>query len=205
MLLLVVLVLRRRRPRRVRPRADQRFADSATAEVPNFQRHVLPLMGRLGCNGRACHGSFQGQGGFRLSLFGYDFKTDHEALLAKSSDGTELRVDPKNPRANLILCKSRRSNEEDEHGGGKRMDVDSWQYRLLLRWVEADALPSTVDPDHDPQFVRLEVTPTEIVLSKVGETAQFKESRRPLVGRFGRGRHAPVPIPDQRRRGGQGQ
>ena len=53
---------------------------SSTAEVPNFQRHVLPLMGRLGCNGRACHGSFQGQGGFRLSLFGYDFKSDHNAL-----------------------------------------------------------------------------------------------------------------------------
>ena len=35
----------------IQPRADLRFA-SSTAEVPNFQRHVLPLMGRLGCNGR---------------------------------------------------------------------------------------------------------------------------------------------------------
>jgi hypothetical protein len=34
---------------------------------------VGPLLGRLGCNGRACHGSFQGQGGFQLSLFGYDY------------------------------------------------------------------------------------------------------------------------------------
>ena len=56
---------------------SNRYADKGVAEEPSFQRHVLPLMGKLGCNGRACHGSFQGQGGFRLSLFGYDFKTDH--------------------------------------------------------------------------------------------------------------------------------
>src|SRR5438270_2009683 len=64
----------------VRP-ASQRFDDDEVQEVPDFQRHILPLMGRLGCNSRSCHGSFQGQGGFRLSLFGYDFKMDHEALL----------------------------------------------------------------------------------------------------------------------------
>ena len=44
--------------------ANERFA-AETEEAPSFQRHVLPLMGRLGCNGRSCHGSFQGQGGFR--------------------------------------------------------------------------------------------------------------------------------------------
>ncbi len=61
----------------VAPPVDQRFG-TASEETPDFQKHVSPLLGRLGCNGRACHGSFQGQGGFRLSLFGYDFKADHE-------------------------------------------------------------------------------------------------------------------------------
>src|SRR5262245_3679041 len=56
-----------------------RFA--AAEAQPSFQKHVLPLMSKVGCSGRACHGSFQGQGGFRLSLFGYDFKQDREALL----------------------------------------------------------------------------------------------------------------------------
>ena len=51
--------------------ASERFTDVRGAEVPDFQRHVVPLIGRLGCNGRSCHGSFQGQGGFQLSLFGY--------------------------------------------------------------------------------------------------------------------------------------
>jgi hypothetical protein len=43
----------------------ERFSTAETREVPDFQRHVSPLLGRLGCNGRSCHGSFQGQGNFR--------------------------------------------------------------------------------------------------------------------------------------------
>ena len=65
----------------ITPAASERFADPQAAEVPDFQQHVVPLLGRLGCNGRACHGSFQGRGGFRLSLFGYDFAMDHAALV----------------------------------------------------------------------------------------------------------------------------
>ena len=72
-------------PRPTLKPVSDRFAPDAASEVPSFRRHVVPLLGKLGCNGRACHGSFQGRGGFRLSLFGYDFKLDHEALLAKSS------------------------------------------------------------------------------------------------------------------------
>src|SRR6187431_1708766 len=59
----------------------ERFANEAVEEIPSFQRHVSPLFGRLGCNGRSCHGSFQGRGDFRLSLFGYDFEADHKELL----------------------------------------------------------------------------------------------------------------------------
>ena len=61
------------------PQTRERFAGDTT-ETPDFQRHVMPLLGKLGCNGRACHGSFQGRGGFRLSLFGYDFEMDHKGL-----------------------------------------------------------------------------------------------------------------------------
>ena len=46
--------------------AAKRFAPADVAETPDFQRHVVPLLGKLGCNGRACHGSFQGRGDFRL-------------------------------------------------------------------------------------------------------------------------------------------
>ena len=59
------------------PSADTRFQDRETRVVPDFQRHVVPLLGRLGCNSAKCHGSFQGQADFRLSLFGFDFAADH--------------------------------------------------------------------------------------------------------------------------------
>src|SRR5687767_10254017 len=74
----------------------ERFTDSQA--LPSYQKHVLPLMSKVGCSGRACHGSFQGQGGFRLSLFGYDFKQDHQALLGSSASGhDEPRVNLKAP------------------------------------------------------------------------------------------------------------
>src|SRR5207244_10935540 len=92
--------------------AAVRFVSSAGPEVPDFQRHVVPLFGRLGCNGRACHGSFQGQGGFRLSLFGYDFKADHEAL----TGGERPRANINAPAESLMLFKP---THADEHGGGQ--------------------------------------------------------------------------------------
>ncbi|TXT21909.1 MAG: hypothetical protein FD138_3936, partial [Planctomycetota bacterium] len=38
----------------------------------NFVRDVSPALTKAGCNAGACHGSFQGRGGFRLSLLGFD-------------------------------------------------------------------------------------------------------------------------------------
>src|SRR5262245_29178246 len=111
------------------PPANQRFVAAGSQEIPDFQRHVLPLLGRLGCNGRACHGSFQGQGGFRLSLFGYDFKADHEAL----TSGDEPRVNLKQPAESLILQKPTLTID---HEGGRRYPKDGWEYQLLRRWVE---------------------------------------------------------------------
>jgi hypothetical protein len=149
------------------PPVSERFAGQTDA-VPDFQRHVLPLLGRLGCNGRACHGSFQGQGGFRLSLFGYDFAADHAALIG----GETPRVDLKDVTSSLIL---RKPTLADEHDGGKRLDVDSWSYRLLQRWIEAGA--PTVAEDA-PEFAALEVEPQEIAFSKIGETATLRVMAR---------------------------
>lgn len=145
------------------PPVSDRYADPAPEDVPDLQRHVLPLMGRLGCNGRACHGSFQGQGGFRLSLFGYDFEADYEALLAKD----EGRVDPEAPDLSLILEKPTLTQP---HKGGQILDYDSWQYNLLLRWIEAGAKPAA----QAAAFERLEVTPSVIVFEGDGESARLK-------------------------------
>lgn len=148
----------------IAPPVSERFAKGNGEEVPDFQQHVLPLMGRLGCNGRACHGSFQGQGGFRLSLFGYDFKTDHEAM----TKGDEPRVNAKDPLASLILEKP--TSSEDEHGGGKRMEKGSWQFNVFHRWVAAGA-PTVKEDRH---FEQLEVTPAEFVFKGAGDQARLR-------------------------------
>jgi hypothetical protein len=143
--------------------ASSRFAAEEVKEVPDFQRHVLPMMGKLGCNGRACHGSFQGAGGLRLSLFGYDFKADHEAL----TQGEKPRIDLESPEASRIIAKP---TLKMPHKGGERLKVDSWEHRLLLRWVQSGAKPTK----GDVQFKSLDVTPKEMVFKKPGDTTPLK-------------------------------
>jgi hypothetical protein len=147
-----------------RVRIDSRYATDKTQESPDFRQHVVPLLGKLGCNGRACHGSFQGQGGFRLSLFGYDFKADHENLLT----GDEPRTNLSEPLKSLILAKPL---EEIDHEGGKRLEKNTWQYRVLVDWIKEGAKGLGEKP---VEFVRLEVTPAEIVASRKGESWQLK-------------------------------
>ncbi len=149
--------------------ASERFASKDASETPNFQQHIVPLFSRLGCNGRACHGSFQGQGGFRLSLFGYDFKLDHEGLTKGDKDkNKEPRILVEEPEESLTLLKA---TLETPHRGGKRMDADSWQYNIFRNWIKAGG--KSVDED-SPKFVKLEVTPSEIQFGKDGEQTQIK-------------------------------
>ena len=116
-----------------------RYANADTTDTPDFQKHVIPLLGRLGCNGRACHGSFQGRGGFQLSLFGYDFAADHAAMLDESSG----RVDINDVDESLILAKP---VDADAHEGGKRFDEGSWQFHVLRKWITEGAKHESVSP-----------------------------------------------------------
>src|SRR5437016_12460116 len=94
---------------------------SALAEV-DFERHVVSLFGKAGCNTGACHGSFSGKGGFRLSLFGYDPAKDFRAL-TRDSEGR--RVNRYDPDQSVLLLKA---TGQVSHGGGRRIDPASWQY-----------------------------------------------------------------------------
>jgi hypothetical protein len=147
----------------IRP-VPERYSSVDVQEVPDFRRHLIPLLGRLGCNGRTCHGSFQGQGGFRLSLFGYDFEADHKAL----TSGEEPRASVKSPAESLMLYKP---THADEHGGGERFKPGRWEQHLIQRWIEAGA--SGVK-EGDVLTVALEITPGEIVFARDGEHAALQ-------------------------------
>ncbi|MCC6511919.1 MAG: DUF1549 domain-containing protein, partial [Pirellulaceae bacterium] len=134
----------------------------AGEEVPSFQKHVSPLMGRLGCNGRACHGSFQGRGDFRLSLFGYDFEADHAALLENG------RIQRDQPLESLVLTKP---VDADMHEGGKRFEKGGWEYWVLRRWIEAK---SPFEKGKIEKLSRLEVQPSTITFPASGATTQLK-------------------------------
>ena len=140
---------------------SQRLATST--ETPDFQKHVMPLLGRLGCNGRTCHGSFQGQGGFSLSMFGYDFAKDLEAM----TGGEEPRINLESPDESLIIYKP---THGDEHGGGDRFKPGSWQHQLLKKWIEGGAKGI----DKPGRIVKFDVTPKEITFNQPGETVQLK-------------------------------
>jgi hypothetical protein len=140
--------------------ASERFRTAETTETPDFQKHLSPMLGKLGCNGRACHGSFQGRGGFQLSLFGYDFKLDHKNLLE--------RVDLEDPAESYVLHKPLMIIP---HEGGQRLELGSWEYNLFLNWLKGGAQPLAGDP---VKLEKLEITPAEIQFRAAGETQQLR-------------------------------
>jgi hypothetical protein len=81
------------------PNVAQRWAAKGQGGTPEFERHVMPLLGKIGCANRACHGSFQGQGGLQLSLFASDPAADYKVLVK------EERIDLEDPDLSLALMK----------------------------------------------------------------------------------------------------
>src|SRR5687768_5986 len=83
--------------------ADVNLPNGKKVDQVDFERHVMGLFGRMGCNSGSCHGSFQGKGGFRLSLFGYEPEKDY---LSITRDGLGRRVNPVEPDKSLLLLKA---------------------------------------------------------------------------------------------------
>ena len=125
---------------------------AAAAEV-DFVRDVVPALTKAGCNAGACHGSFQGRGGFKLSLLGFDPADDYRALV---HDARGRRVFPSAPDESLMLVKP---TQQVPHGGGLRLDADSEAYRILRAWI-ASGMPRP----RELRVTRLDVSPGELVL-----------------------------------------
>src|SRR5437588_6996118 len=77
--------------------------NSTEVKEVDFERHIVGLFGRAGCNSGSCHGSFQGKNGFRLSLFGYDPEKDYFSLTRELQG---RRIDLVDPERSLLLLKA---------------------------------------------------------------------------------------------------
>jgi hypothetical protein len=150
-----------------RPAVD--LPGNVRVERVDFERHVMGLFGRMGCNAGSCHGSFQGKGGFRLSLFGYDPEKDYQAL---TRDVFGRRVNPLDPDNSLLLLKA---TGRVEHGGGVRFTRDSWQYRLLREWLVGGATWEKANGT----VSQVRVEPAEAPFRKTGDKTQLR-----VVARF---------------------
>lgn len=147
-------------------------AGSAKAEVPepaalsriSFATDVVPILTKLGCNSGGCHGKSTGQNGFKLSLLGFVPSDDHESMV-KEARGR--RVFAGDPAGSLLLQKA---TGRVPHGGGRRLDVESADYRVLSDWIRQGAAGPRVG---DPILIDLQMTPTRGILP-AGSSRQLK-------------------------------
>ncbi|HEV3024434.1 MAG TPA: Ig-like domain-containing protein, partial [Pirellulales bacterium] len=126
----------------------------------NFPNHIVPVFSKYGCNAGGCHGKATGQNGFKLSLLGFYPNDDYEYLV-KEARGR--RVFPAAPEQSLLLLKSTNTMA---HGGGKRLDPEGYEYRLLCRWMEQGMHYGKSD---DPTVERIEVFPAARSMERGGE------------------------------------
>src|SRR5881392_1952333 len=78
---------------------------AAHAEI-SFRNQIQPILARYGCSTGACHGAAAGQGGFKLSLLGYDNMGDHVSI-TRSAQGRRICLDE--PARSLVLLKTTRT------------------------------------------------------------------------------------------------
>ena len=130
----------------------------------DFRTHILPVLTKAGCNTGSCHGSAAGQGGFRLSLLGYDPVQDHQNITRELGG---RRLDLTSPANSLVL---RKPTDELDHEGGRRIKRDSEAYRLLTQWIGDGASYG----DAELRVSKIEVEPADILLPSANITAQLR-------------------------------
>ena len=126
----------------------------------NFTNQIVPIFTKLGCNSGGCHGKLAGQNGFRLSLLGFEPELDYMTLV-KESRGR--RLFPANPDASLLLLKA---TGKMAHGGGRKLEPDSDEYKLVRRWVAAGVPWGAAK---DPTVTRISIYPEHRVLPRHGK------------------------------------
>lgn len=144
-------------------RGEIKLPNSEVVKNVDFERHLMGLFSKAGCNNGSCHGSFQGKNGFRLSLFGLEPDKDYAAL---TRDLQGRRVDPINPDNSLLLLKATGTMS---HDGGVKFSRDSWQYALIREWIR-DGMPRRKGSG---ELAGIEISPKDQLSLKPGEKARI--------------------------------
>jgi hypothetical protein len=132
--------------------------EATDANLPiNFGNQIVPIFTKLGCNSGGCHGKASGQNGFKISLLGFDPEFDFNAIV-KEARGR--RVFPASPENSLLLLKS---TGTIAHGGGKKIEIGSDEYRLIRRWLAAG---TPYGSKTDPVVTKITVTPDMRLLTR---------------------------------------
>lgn len=154
--------------------------NAADALPVSFRNDIVPLLTRHACNSGGCHGKSTGQNGFRLSLLGFEPDIDHRALVLEARG---RRVFPGAPDDSLLLAKA---SGRVPHGGGRRIDPGSEDYRALHDWIRVGAPGPRPD---EPVLERIAVLPKQIVMTTDAKvdltvTAHFSDGRsKDVTGR----------------------
>ncbi|MEI8020798.1 MAG: hypothetical protein WCH39_21520, partial [Schlesneria sp.] len=131
--------------------------------VIDYLEQVRPVLYKAGCNMGACHAAQHGQGGFKLSVFGFDPAADRTAM---ARDVLGRRINQINPTESLLL---RKPTMQVPHSGGRRLEVGSPDYELLSSWIRAGA----PGPAAERPISKLVVTPNHR-LGEPGLTQQLR-------------------------------
>jgi hypothetical protein len=115
---------------------------SGIAEFPatEFVRDIAPILSKAGCNMGACHATQHGQGGFKLSVFGFEPKADRESIIR---DRHQRRANMVAPERSLFLLKPTMTVP---HGGGKRIAPKSVEHQTLIAWLKNGAPAPKKEP-----------------------------------------------------------
>jgi hypothetical protein len=137
------------------------LTQTATPRTVSFERDVMPVLTKSGCNTGSCHGAARGKDGFRLSLFGFDPLGDYQRITREIGI---RRVNLAVPDQSLILLKA---TGAVQHTGGKKIEPGSKHYQTILAWLQAGA---PADATRTPVVTKVDLYPRQAVLE--GESSQ---------------------------------
>lgn len=137
---------------------------SGAPRAAGYRHEVSAVLSKAGCNMGACHGNFNGKGGFRLSLRGQDPEYDHAAMTREASG---RRIDLADPDRALLL---RKPTGQTDHEGGVRLTAGGPEYRVLRDWMASGARD---DVGEAAALSELTVYPSERYVAAPGSSQQL--------------------------------